>query len=126
MRGEAKNFRFENFTFATLPASSAQNIGRVVYATDTQKAYIDTGTVIKVLGVSKFVSDTTWNGSDTTKDINVSADIQDARNAIWALHDNASDFDRIYCSIKAISATTVRVTVSPALPAGSYRLIGLE
>lgn len=126
MRGEAKNFRLENFTFATLPAFSAQNIGRVMYATDTQKAYIDIGTAVKVLGVSKFLSDTVWNGSDTTKDVVVSADIQDARNAIWALHDNTNDFDRIYCSIKAISATTVRVTVSPALPAGSYRLIGIE
>jgi hypothetical protein len=126
MRGEAKNLRLENFTFATLPSFSAQNIGRIMYATDTQKAYIDIGTAIKVLGVSKFISDTAWNGSDTTKDIVVSADIQDARNAMWALHDNANDFDRIYCSIKAISATTVRVTVSPALPAGSYRLIGIE
>jgi hypothetical protein len=126
MRGEAKNFRLENFTFATLPAFSSQNIGRIMFATDTTKAYIDTGTAIKVLGVSKYVADTVWNGSDTTKDINVSADIQDARNAIWALHDNVNDFDRIYCSIKAISATTVRITVSPALPAASYRLIGLE
>lgn len=126
MRGEAKNFRFENFTEGTLPASSGQNIGRVMYATDSTKAYVDTGTAIKPLGVSKFLSDTTWNGTDTTKDVTVSSDIQDAREAIWALHDNTNDFDRIYCSIKAISATQVRITVSPALPAGSYRLIGIE
>lgn len=126
MKGEAKNFRFENFTFATLPAFNANNTGRVMYATDTKKAYVDTGVSIAPLGVSKYLADTVWNGTDTTKDVTVSADISDARNAIWALHDNTNDFDRIYCSLKAISATQVRITVSPALPAGSYRLIGLE
>lgn len=126
MKGEAKGLRLENFTSGTLPAFSANNVGRILYATDTKKAYVDTGTAIAVLGVSKFVSDTSWNGSDTTKDIDVSSSISDARNAIWALHDNANDFERIYCSIKATSAANVRITVSPALPAGSYRLIGLE
>jgi len=126
MRGEARNLRFENFTSGTLPGASAQNVGRTVWATDVNKAYVDTGTVFKVLGVSKFIEDTVWNGTDTSKDVTVSSDITDARNAIWALHDNTNDFDRIYCSLKAISATQVRITVSPALPAGSYRLIGIE
>ena len=125
-KGEMRGMRLENFTFATLPAASPQNIGRVMYATDVTKAYIDTGTAIKILSLSKFLSDTSWNGTDLTKDVVVSTGISDARNAIWALHDNANDFDRIYCSIRSISATTVRITVSPALPAGSYRLTGLE
>lgn len=126
MKGEAKNFRLENFTFAGLPGFNSQNIGRLMYATDTKKAYVDTGTAIKAVSYSKYLSDTTWDGIQTTQDFNVSADIEDARKAMWAIHDNTNDFDRIYCSIKAISATTVRVTVSPALPAGSYRLIGIE
>jgi hypothetical protein len=125
-RGEFRGLRFENFTSGTLPTASAQNIGRVVWATDNNKAYVDTGSAFQVLGVSKYIGDTVWNGTDTTKDIDVSANIQDARNAIWALHDNTSDFERIYTNIKTISATTVRITVSPALPAGSYRLIGIE
>lgn len=125
-KGELKGARLENFTFATLPASSAQNIGRVVYTTDLTKAYVDTGTAFKVLGVSKFVSDTVWNGTDTTKDVVVSADIADARNAQWQLSDNANDFEVMDVSIKKISATTVRITVSVPLPAGSYRLIGVE
>jgi len=125
-RGELRGARMESFTSGTLPASSAQNVGRFVWATDVNKAYIDNGSSFQVLGVSKFLSDTVWNGVDTTQDVVVSASITDARNAIWALHDNANDFERIYTNIKAISATTVRITVSPALPAGSYRLIGIE
>lgn len=125
-KGEAKGLRLENFTTATLPASSGQNIGRLFFDTDVDVAYIDTGASIIRLGVSKFQSDTSWNGTDTTKDVTVSSTISDARTAIWALHDNTNDFDRIYCSIKAIDAATVRITVSPALEAGSYRLIGLQ
>lgn len=125
-KGEFFGLRLQNTTSGALPSASAQNVGRLVYATDNNKAYVDTGTAFKVLGVSKFLSDTVWNGTDTTKDVTVSADISDARNAIWALHDNANDFERIYTNIKAISATQVRITVSPALPAGSYRLIGIE
>jgi hypothetical protein len=124
--GEFKGFRLENLTSGTLPASSAQNTGHVVWATDVNKAYVDNGSSFQVLGVSKYLADTAWNGTDTTKDINVSANIQDAREAIWALHDNANDFEKMFVNIKTISATTVRITVSPALPAGSYRLIGLE
>lgn len=125
-KGEARGLRIENFTTAGLPSPSGQNVGRLVFDTDVNKVYVDTGTTLIPAGVSKFISDTAWNGSDTTKDVTVSSTINDAREATWALHDNADDFDRIYCSIKAISATQVRITVSPALPAGSYRLIGLE
>lgn len=125
-KGELRGARMENFTSGALPAASAQNIGRYVFATDNNKAYVDIGGSWQVLGVSKYLADTVWNGTDTIKDVNVSANIQDAREAIWALHDNANNFERIYTNISAISATTVRITVSPALPAGSYRLIGIE
>lgn len=126
-KGVHKGLRLENYTSGTLPSSSAQNVGRVVYSTDDSKIYVDTGSsFIAVAGTSKYLSDTSWDGVATTQDFTVSADISDARNAIWAIHDNANDFERIYCTIKAISATQVRVVVSPALPAGSYRLIGLE
>lgn len=125
-KGEMRGFRFENFTSGTLPSPSVQNVGRAVWATDNNKIYVDTGSAFIVAGISKFLSDTVWDGVQTTQDFTVSATIQDARNAIWALHDNTNDFERIYTTIKAISATQVRVTVSPALPAGSYRLIGIE
>lgn len=124
--GEFFGFRFQNATSGTLPSASATSVGRAVFATDNNKIYVDTGGSWFATGVAKFSSDTSWNGSDTTKDVTVSSTIADARQAIWQLKDNANDFDVIYCSLKAISATQVRITVSPALPAGSYRLIGVE
>lgn len=125
-KGEFRGFRLENFTTAGLPSASGQNIGRLIFDTDDESVYVDTGTILKKVGSNSFISDTSWNGTDTTKDVTVSSTIGDARNAIWALHDNANDFERIYTNIKAISATQVRITVSPALDAGSYRLIGVE
>jgi hypothetical protein len=123
-KGQAKNLRFENFTTAGLPASSALNIGRVMWDTDVNKAYVDTGTTLKVLGVSKYLSDTAWV-AQTTQDFTVSASISDARNAIWAIYDNANDFEQMFVSLKAISATQVRVTFNIAQTA-TYRLIGIE
>jgi hypothetical protein len=125
-KGEFKGFRFENFTSATLPASSGQNVGRVVYATDNNKAYVDTGSVFKVLGVSKFLSDLSFNGTDLTKDTDVSADITDARNAQWQLLDNANNYEIMGVKITMTSASNVRITTSIPLAAGSYRLIGIE
>jgi hypothetical protein len=126
VRGEMRGARLENFTVGTLPSSSGQNVGRVVYATDVSKAYVDTGSQFKVLGVSKFIQDVSFNGIETVKDINVSSDITDARTAIWALHDNSDDFEKIYTSIKTTSASNVRITTNVPLAAGSYRLIGIE
>lgn len=125
-KGEFKGLRFENYTSGTLPASSAQNVGRVVYATDNTKAYIDTGTVFKVLGVSKWVSDTVWDGVITLLNTDVSAEISDARNAIWQLRDNANNFEIMYVTILATSASNVRITTNVPLVAGSYRLEGIE
>ena len=126
LKGEAKNLRLENFTSGTLPASSGANTGRVVYATDNTKAYVDTGSAFKVLGVSKLVSDVAFDGIVTLKDIDVSSEITDARNAIIQLLDNSKDFERIIATIKATSASNVRVQTNIPLPAGSYRLIVME
>lgn len=125
-RGQLRGARFENVTLATLPASSAQNIGRVVYATDVSKAYVDVGTSFKVLGVSKYVQDQVFDGIITVLDVNVSADITDARNAQWQLRDNANEFEIVFVTIRATSASNVRITTNVPLPAGSYRLIGVE
>lgn len=125
-RGEFFGLRLQNV--GALPANSVQNIGRLVWHTGDESVYVDTGVAWVPAGSSteKFSSDTVWNGSDTTKDVDVSATISDARTALWQLCDNASDFERIYTKIQAISATTVRITVNPALPAGSYRLLGIN
>lgn len=49
-KGEFKGLRLENFTEITKPSFSAQNIGRMFYCTDSETAYIDTGTRIKAIG----------------------------------------------------------------------------
>lgn len=125
-RGELKGARLENYTFATLPSASAQNIGRVVFATDVNKAYVDVGTSFKVLGVSKFVADQVFDGIITLLNVDVSSEITDARNASWQLRDNANNFEIMYVTILATSVSNVRITTNVPLPAGSYRLIGVE
>jgi hypothetical protein len=122
--GEFFGLRVENV--GALPSPSTQNVGRLVYLTTSQDLYIDTGTALKKIDQDKFLSDTSWNGTDTTKVVTVSSQITDARTAIWQLCDNTNDYERIYCSIRATSATEVTITVGTALPAGSYRLIGIE
>ena len=119
--GEFKGFRFESV--GSLPASSSQKIGRAYYNTADQNLYLDTGTTVKQVGGSRVYYDTVWNGSDTTKDVTVSG--VDARLAIWQLKDNVNDFECMYVSIKATSATNVRLTVGTPLPAGTYRLVGV-
>lgn len=125
-KGELKGARLENFTFSGLPSSSAQNVGRLAWTTDQKKVYVDNGASWQVAGVAKYINDESFDGVQTTKTITVSASITDARNAMWELADNANDFERIHCTIKKISATQVQIVTDGALPAGSYRLIGLE
>jgi len=124
-KGELKGARLENVLSSALPSASGQNTGRLVWATDVNKIYADVGGAWLVAGSGKYLSDTSWNGAQTSQSFTTTG-LADARNANFQLHDNANDFEQIFCTIKATSATSVTVTVSPALPAGSYRLIGLE
>ena len=119
--GEFLGLRLENLGAA--PSSSAQKIGRLIYLTTDENVYLDTGTVLKQVGGARFSTDTVWNGSDVTKNVTVSG--TDARLAVWQLKDNTNDFEVIYCSIKATSATNILITTGSALPAGSYRLVGV-
>lgn len=119
--GQFKGFRFESVD--TLPSSSSSTPGKAYYLTTDQNLYLDTGLTVKQVGGSRVYYDTSWNGSDTTKDVTVSG--VDARLAIWQLKDNSNDFECMYVSIKATSATNVRITVGSPLPAGTYRLVGV-
>lgn len=123
-KGQFYGLRMENVT--SLTGASANNVGRMVFHTTFNDIYVDTGGSWLRIGANRFSSDTSWNGSDTTKTVTVSSTIDDARLAIWQLCDNTNDYERIFCSIKAISATQVTITVGTALAAGSYRLIGIE
>jgi hypothetical protein len=119
--GEFKGLRVENV--GTLPSSSSQKVGRLLYYTADQNLYIDTGATVKQVGGSRVYYETVWDGTQSVKDITVSG--VDARFAIWQLKDNTNDFDVIYCSIKATSSTNVRIDLGSPLPAGTYRLVGV-
>jgi hypothetical protein len=119
--GEFKGLRVENV--GTLPSSSSQKVGRLLYYTADQNLYVDTGSAVKQVGGSRVFYETVWDGTQSVKDITVSG--VDARFAIWQLKDNTNDFDVIYCSIKATSSTNVRIDLGSPLPAGTYRLVGV-
>jgi hypothetical protein len=127
--GEFFGLRLENL--GADPSPSAQNPGRIYWQTAGVYLGVDDGTNAKRLTQYRFESDTSWNGSDTTKDVTVSsstatAPITDARKALWQLKNNSADFETMYVSCKATSASVVRITVNVALPAGSYRLVGIQ
>lgn len=119
--GEFKGLRLENL--GSMPASSVQRIGRLIFLTTDNNVYIDTGTELKQVGGARFFVDTSWNGSEVLKNVTVSG--TDARLAIWQLKDNTNDFNVVYCEIKATTATNVMIVVGSPLPAGTYRLVGV-
>jgi len=125
-KGEFFGIRPQNVS--ALPANSAQNIGRLVFNTTDNKIYVDNGTSWGFTGtdIEKFSSDTSWDGVTLIKDIDVSSSISDARTALWQFLDNGNNFERIYTKILATSISNVRIIVSPALPAGTYRLVGIN
>jgi hypothetical protein len=124
--GEFIGFRAQNSTFAGLPAASAQNPGRLAWTTDQDSLYVDNGGAWQRVGRKIFRSDIAFNGVETTKDVDVSASVDDARNCIVQLLDNNNNFERIQATIQATSATNIRIITNVALPAGSYRLIAIE
>lgn len=77
-------------------------------------------------GVKPCLFDVVFNGTDVQKDVTVSSKATDARKATWALHDNANNYERIFCKITATSASNVRINTNIALASNTYRLIGME
>ncbi len=126
LRGEAFGLRPANYTTGTFPTSSINSKGHLIFNTDNNKLYVDSGTAFIVAGSSKYSQDVVFDGVVVTKDVNVSANITDARTAIIQLLDNSRDFERINCTIKATSASNVRIQTNIPLPAGSYRLVVIE
>ena len=65
-----------------------------------------------------------FDGFTTQVTVDVSVYIQDARLGIWSLYD--IDGTVIVGAVAPITATQVHVTLQPAPPAGSYRLVGIQ
>ena len=73
-----------------------------------------------------YEEDLTFNGSDTSKNVDVSSQITDARKSEIQLMDAANDYERIFCRLKDTSISNVKIETSPALPAGTYRLLVIQ
>ena len=114
------NFTATNYTPAQVGSEGTDKISSHLKGIDTKLASAGGGTV------KPATFDLTFNGTDVQKDTTVSSKTTDARKAVWALHDNANNYERIFCQITATSASNVRINTSIALSSGTYRLIGLE
>lgn len=124
IKGEGIGLRLQNDTTANIAAAaSATTIGRVWYSTTDSFVYVDLG------GTAKKIGQNSYNAVKTNIElgsaITVSADIDDARNAIWQLTDIANSDEILGVQITK-TATTVTITTDIPLPAGNYRLLGIE
>lgn len=128
MSGELVGPRVENVLSTGLPASSGLNIGRMYYTTDTEDLMIDTGVALQRLSQENIVVDDAlgWTGTETSAVYNVSASIEDARKALWAFYDVSDGYKEIKGAELTKSSTQVTVDVDIALPAGTYRLVGIR
>lgn len=133
LNGELKGGRFESFTTANRPAASAETIGRVIWDTTLEKAFVDAGGIWVSKDVDRYVCEDSdnWDGSTTevTYTVDGSVDpengrVSDARRCIWTLREEAESYRQINCEIY-LTQTTVIVVVDDPLTAGTYTLIGI-
>lgn len=73
--------------------------------------------------VYKYGKNITFDGIETVKVVDVSAEMLDARDGLWTLYDIGGE--PIEGAVQPSSMTEVTLTVSPAPIAGTYRLVGL-
>lgn len=125
MTGEGIGFRAENDTVAGIGGKvNAATPGRLFFGTDDDNLYVDTGGAAKQIGgVSSF--NNTYTQVTLLTGIDVSASISDARNALWQVVD-VNNGEEIMNLKVTKTATVVTVAVDTPLPAGSYRLIGIQ
>ncbi len=76
------------------------------------------------MSVFKYALPVILSGFEETKDIDVSLYIQDATQALWCFYD--IDGSEIVGAYAPINATTVRITIQPAPPQGTYKLVGIQ
>jgi hypothetical protein len=126
LSGQIFNCRMENTTSGTIPAASASNPGRLVYETDTNDVYVDQGGTWRKISTDNYqkVDSTGWTGSVTSITYS-SIPVQNVKNMIWQLQQNATNNKIILCDISFPSTTSVTVSVDIALPAGTYTLVGV-
>ena len=114
------NFTPTNYTPAQVGTEGTDKISSHLKGIDTALSSSGGG------AIAIYETDVSFNGSETTKNIDVSSTITDARKAQIQLLDNANDYERIYCKLLATSTSNVRVVTNVALPSGTYRLLVFE
>ncbi len=126
LKGQLFGARLANHTTAGRPSASASNKGRLIYDTDLEDIFLDTGGAWRKVSSEKYVVQDAsgWNGVATSVVYTVSSTVSDARECLWALYDNANNFREIHGEISK-SQTQVTVSVGLALPAGTYTLVGV-
>lgn len=127
LSGQIFGCRVENTTSGTIPAASAANPGRLVFETDTNDLFVDTGGTWKKIDTDNYYNQdaASWTGAVTTHTYDVSGSFTDARKGVWQLQDNSNNHKIIGCDIDFTDATHVRVTVDIPLQAGTYTLVGV-
>ena len=124
--GEHKGLRLENIMSTSLPTFSGQTPGRMYYAVDTRKIYVDTGASLIGTMLAKIMVDTIWDGVISTLDVDISSVISNSQNAVFQLLNNADNFKNMNVAISRPSTSVVRIETNTPLPMGTYRLIGIE
>jgi hypothetical protein len=73
--------------------------------------------------VYKYSLPVTLDGIETSKDVDVSVQMADAKTAIWVLYD--PNRTEVVGVIKVVNETTIQINSDPALEAGEYFLVGI-
>lgn len=125
MNGEARGFRFETENTVTILASAdAGTAGRAWYSVDDNFLYIDDGGTARKVGNNSYSAIHTNVELEAGVNIIASGTPNDARNAIWQVREESTG-DILDIPLNT-TATTVTSTNTVPLPAGNYRLIGIE
>lgn len=123
MSGQLIGGRVQNVLLAGVAGLfNAAEEGRMLWATDSDDLYVNDGAQFRKVGRN------TYNELKTNVElaapIDVSASIDNAINAIWQLCDTSTN--QIMAVEMDKTSTTVSVVNTVALPAGNYRLMGIE
>lgn len=118
--GQSYGLRTQNVTTATMPA--AGNTGRQVFNTDSDILFIDNGAAFIQVGSKSYRA--TKTNVELGSAIDVSGSVDDARNCIWQLADESNH--EVLAVVITKTQTHVTISTDIDLPAGNYRLMGIE
>lgn len=123
LTGQGFGFRAENDAAPT----SSGDAGRLWFNTADEFLYVDNGTVAKKVGNNSYAA--THTNLQLEAGVDVSANIDDARNAIWQVRDEATG-EVLDIPLSTTATTVTSLTggaTGVALPVASgYRLVGVE